>query len=93
MCMSVMRNVLIIIFTFFLFSCNQDEPCYSCKTTITVTIKDSGGTDSFSIDDTRSKCDFTEIEIREFEKNNSDTVTYINGEVRIDTVTVTVCKR
>ncbi len=60
---------------------------------ITITVKDSGGTDSFSIEDTRSKCDFTESEIREFEKNNSDTVTYINGEVRIDTVTVTVCKR
>jgi len=88
-----MRKFLAIIFTLFLFSCKQDETCYTCKTTITVTIKDSGGTDSFSITDTRSKCDFSDSEIREFEKNNSDTVTYINGELRIDTVIVTLCKR
>lgn len=88
-----MKKVFIIIFTLFLISCKQDQTCYTCTTTITVTIKDPGGTDSFSIEDTRSKCDFTESEIREFEKNNSDTVTFINGELRIDTVTVTVCKR
>ena len=88
-----MKEALIIIFTLFLLSCNKDQKCYSCTTTFTITIRDSGGTDSFSIADTRSKCDFNESEIREFEKNNSDTVTFINGELRIDTVTVTVCKR
>jgi predicted peptidase len=88
-----MKEVFIMILALFLFSCNRDQTCYSCTTTFTVTIKDSGGIDSFSISDTRSKCDVNENEIREFEKNNSDSVTYINGELRIDTVTVTVCKR
>ena len=53
----------------------------------------SGGKDSFSVSDTRSKCDITESEIREFEKANTDTVTYINGDVRIDTVTVTALQK
>jgi hypothetical protein len=88
-----MKKVIIIIFTLFLLSCNKDQNCYTCTTTFTITIKDSGGTDSFTISDSRNKCDFTGSEIREFEKNNSDTVTYVNGELRIDTVTITVCKR
>ncbi|HBC78019.1 MAG TPA: hypothetical protein DEO60_04825 [Bacteroidales bacterium] len=88
-----MRKVLFIIAIFFLFSCNKDENCFSCTTTFTITIKDPGGTDSFSVEDKRKKCDFTESQIREFEKNNSDTITYINGELRIDTVIVTICKR
>ena len=88
-----MKKVIIIIFTLLLFSCNKDQTCYSCTTTFTITIKDSGGTDSFTISDSRTKCNFTESEIREFEKDNSDTVTYINGELRLDTVTVTVCRK
>lgn len=88
-----MKKVFIIIFTLFLFSCNQDQTCYTCTTTFTITIEDPGGTDSFSIEDTRSKCDVTESEIRAFETANSDSVTYINGDVRIDTVFVTTCKK
>lgn len=88
-----MKKVFTIIFALFLFSCNQDQTCYECTTTLTITIKDSGGTDSFSISDIRSKCDVTESEIRAFETANTDSVTYINGELRIDTVTVTICKR
>lgn len=88
-----MKKVFTIILALFLFSCNQDQTCYECTTTFTITIKDSGGTDTFSISDTRSKCDVTESEIRAFETANSDSVTYINGEVRIDTVFVTTCKK
>jgi hypothetical protein len=88
-----MKKFFIIIFTLFLFSCKLDQTCYTCTTTFTITIKDSGGTDTFSIEDTRSKCDVTESEIRAFETANSDSVTYINGDVRIDTVFVTTCKK
>jgi hypothetical protein len=37
--------------------------------------------------------DVTESEIREFEIANTDSVTYINGQVRIDTVTITLCTK
>jgi hypothetical protein len=88
-----MRKVFVIIFALLLFSCNQDQTCYDCTTTITITIKDSGGKDSFSVSDIRSKCDVTDSEIRAYETANTDSVTYINGDVRIDTVIITVCKK
>jgi hypothetical protein len=88
-----MGKVFVIIFALLLFSCNQDQTCYDCTTTITITIKDSGGKDSFSVSDTRSKCDVSDSEIRAYETANSDSVTYINGDVRIDTVIITVCKK
>jgi hypothetical protein len=88
-----MRKVFVIIFALLLFSCNQDQTCYDCTTTITITIKDSGGKDSFSVSDIRSKCDVTDSEIRAYETANTDSVTYINGDVRIDTVIMTVCKK
>jgi hypothetical protein len=88
-----MKKVFVIIFALLLFSCNQDKTCYDCTTRITITIKDSGGKDSFSVADTRSKCDVTDSEIRAYETANTDSVTYINGDLRIDTVTVTTCKK
>ena len=88
-----MKKFFVIIFALLLFSCNQDQTCYDCTTTITITIIDSGGKDSFSVADTRSKCDVTDSEIRAYETATTDSVTYINGNVRIDTVTVTVCKK
>jgi uncharacterized lipoprotein YajG len=88
-----MKKVFPIIFTLFLFSCNQDQTCYECTTTFTISITDSGGTDTFSISDKRSKCDVTESEIKAFETAHTDSVTYINGDVRIDTVYVTTCKK
>jgi len=93
MCFSEMKTVFVIIFALLLFSCNQDQTCYDCTTTITITITDSGGKDSFSVADKRSKCDLTDSEIRAYETAITDSVTYINGDVRIDTVTVTVCKK
>jgi len=88
-----MKKVLTILFTLFLFSCKQDQSCYECTTTITVTITDSEGKNTWSASDDRTRCDVTESEIREFEIANTDSVTYINGQVRIDTVTVTLCTK
>jgi hypothetical protein len=88
-----MKKVFTILFALFLLSCKQDQACYECNTKFKITIRDSGGTDTFSIEDTRTKCDVTESEIRAFETANSDSVTYINGDTRIDTVFVTTCKK
>jgi hypothetical protein len=88
-----MKKVFTILFALFLLSCKQDQSCYECIIKFTITIKDSGGTDSFSIEDTQSKCDLTESEIRAYETANSDSITYINGDVRIDTIIVTTCKK
>jgi len=88
-----MKNFLLILFSLFLFSCNPDKGCYDCKTTITITITDPEGKNTWSASDDRRKCDMTGSEISEFEKANSDSVTYINGPVRIDTVTVTLCSK
>jgi hypothetical protein len=87
-----MKKGFIIFFLIFLYSCNLNQTCYDCTTTISITIKDSGGTDTFSVSDTKSKCDLTESEIRAYEAACTDSVTYINGETRIDTVMVTICK-
>lgn len=88
-----MKNVFLILFSLFLFSCNHDKDCYDCKTTITITITDPEGKNTWSASDDRRKCDLTSSEISEFEKANSDSVTYTNGPVRIDTVTVTLCSK
>jgi hypothetical protein len=88
-----MRKVLIILLAVFLFSCNKDPDCYKCTTKITVTIKEGEESNSWSVSDTRSKCDLTENAIREYEINNTGSVTYINGGVRIDTVTITFCTK
>jgi ABC-type metal ion transport system substrate-binding protein len=88
-----MNKVLTILLALFLFSCKQDQSCYKCTTTITITITESEETNSWSVSDERSNCDLTESKIREYEIANTDSVTYINGQVRIDTVTVTTCKK
>jgi alkaline phosphatase len=88
-----MKIVSIILFALFYFSCSPDHPCYDCTTTITITITDPDGKNTWQASDDRRKCDVTESEIREFEKANSDSVTYTNGPVRIDTVTVTLCSK
>jgi len=88
-----MKPILIFIFSVFLFSCNRDQSCYDCTTTITVTITDPEGKNTWSASDDRRKCDLTENEIREFEIANTDSVTYFNGPVRIDTLTVTLCTK
>ena len=88
-----MKTIIFIIFSVFLFSCNRDQSCYDCTTTITITITDPEGINSWSASDDRRKCDMTVNEISEFESANSDSVTYINGPVRIDTVTVTLCSK
>jgi hypothetical protein len=88
-----MRKVLILFFAVFLFSCNKDSDCYKCKTTITINIKEAEESYTWSASDTRTKCDATEAEIKEYEINNTDTITYINGTVTVDTVIITVCKK
>jgi len=88
-----MKIVSIILSALFFFSCNPDPSCFDCTTTITITITDPEGKNTWSASDDRRKCDVTESEIREFEKANTDSVTYINGPVRIDTVTVTLCSK
>jgi hypothetical protein len=88
-----MRNVLLFLIVFFLYSCNKDTGCYDCKTTITIAIKDSDESYSYSVTDTQVKCELTDIEIEEYETNNTGASTYSNGSVTIDTVMVTVCQK
>ena len=88
-----MKTIIFIIFSVFLFSCNRDQSCFDCTTTITITITDPEGKNRWSASDDRRKCDMTAAEITEFESANSDSVTYFNGPVRIDTVTVTLCTK
>jgi len=88
-----MRKVFITLLAVFLFSCNRDTGCYDCKTTITVTIKDSEESYSHSVSDIQAKCDLSEDEIREYERNNTGASSYTNGSLRFDTVMVTVCTK
>ena len=88
-----MKKILTFLFAISLFSCKQDQSCYECTTTIKITIIDSEGKDTWSVSDKQSKCDVTESEIREYEIANTDSVTYTNGQARIDTVIVTTCKK
>jgi len=78
---------------FFTLSCNKDSGCYDCKTTITVTIKNSEESFSHSGSDVQVKCDLSEDEIREYERNNTGASSYTNGSLRFDTVMVTVCTK
>jgi hypothetical protein len=86
-----MRKVLLFIFVLFLICCRKEPDCYECTTTFTVTYTDPEGSDSWSASDTRTKCGVTEDEIREYEKNYTDTITFTSGPLRIDTVMITVC--
>jgi hypothetical protein len=88
-----MRKVIFILLAFYLFSCNRDTGCFECKTTITVTIKDSEESYSHSVSDIQAKCDLSEDEIREYERNNTGASSYTNGSLRFDTVMVTVCTK
>ena len=88
-----MRKVFITLLAVFLFSCNRDTGCYDCETTITVTIQDSEESYSHSVSDIQTKCDLSENEIREYEKNNTGASSYNNGSLRFDTVMVTVCTK
>jgi hypothetical protein len=88
-----MRKVLLLFFVFFIFSCNKDAGCYDCKTTITINVKDSEETYSYAVTDTQTKCDLSDDEIRDYEKNNTGASTYTNGSLTIDTVIVTFCTK
>lgn len=88
-----MRKVFITLVSVFLFSCNSDTGCYDCKTTITITIQDSGESYSHAVSDTQTKCDLSEDEIREYERNNTGASSYTNGSLRFDTVMVTICSK
>jgi hypothetical protein len=88
-----MRKVFITLLSVFLFSCNSDTGCYDCKTTITVTIKESEESYSHAVSDIQTKCGLSEDEIREYERNNTGASSYTNGSLRFDTVMVTVCSK
>jgi hypothetical protein len=88
-----MRKLYFTLLAVLLFSCNKDSGCYDCKTTITVTIKDSEESFSHSGSDVQVKCDLSEDEIREYERNNTGASSYTNGSLRFDTVMVTVCTK
>jgi hypothetical protein len=88
-----MKKVLLLFFVFLINSCNKDVDCYDCKTTITITIKDSEESYSYAITDTQTKCEMSDDEIRDYEKDNTGASTYTNGSVTIDTVIVTICTK
>jgi len=88
-----MKKVLVFLFAVFFLSCNKDTGCYDCKITITITIKDGEESYSYSVSDTQTKCEISDDEIKEYEKNNTGASTYTNGSLSIDTVMVTVCTK
>ena len=88
-----MRKVLVFLFAVFILSCNKDAGCYDCKITITITIKDGEESYSYAVSDTQTKCELSDDEIKEYEKNNTGASTYTNGSLSIDTVMVTVCTK
>ncbi len=86
-----MKKVLWILFVLLFFSCNNDSGCYECTTTFKIIVNDGEKEESYTVSDTREMCDKTEAEIRQYELENSDTTTYYNGNMRIDTLTLTKC--
>jgi hypothetical protein len=89
-----MKKLLPILFMLFFTSCREKEAdCYNCTTTFTITAKYGAEIQTVTISDTREVCDQTDEMIREYERINTDSTTYINGDVRLDTVIVTLCTR
>ncbi len=86
-----MKKMIWILFVWLLFSCNNDPGCYECTTTFEIIVNDGEKEESYTVSDTREMCDKTEAEIRQYELDNSDTTVYYNGNMRIDTITVTKC--
>lgn len=76
-----------------LVSCNKKQDCFECTTTITVKTKYLSQTESWSISDTRDFCDLTEEKIREYEKNNTDTISEVVGDTVITKITLTRCTK
>lgn len=91
---SVIKKLLPLILTLIVFSCREKETdCFSCTTTFTIYARYGSESQTISISDTREVCDMTEDQIREYERYNSDTTVYINGDVRLDSMMVTLCTR
>jgi len=86
-----MKKMIWILFVLPLFSCNNDSGCYECTTTFQIIVNDGEKEESYTVSDTREMCYKTEAEIRQYELENSDTTTYYNGNMRIDTLTLTKC--
>ena len=101
MAMKPNRSTLAAILTFFavflvllLSTCNEKESdCYECTTTFKIKTRVGAETETVTISDTREKCGQTEDQIREYENLNTDSATYYNGDVRIDTIVITRCTR
>lgn len=86
-----MKKMLWILFVLLLFSCNNDSDCYECTTTFKIIVNDGEKEESYTVSDTREKCNITEAEIRQYELDNSDTTTFYNPPMRIDTLKLTKC--
>lgn len=90
----VLLKILPLFLVILLFSCRKkDSDCYECTTTFKIYTRIGAESEIITISDTREKCDQTEDQIREYENMNTDSTTYINGDVRIDTVVTTLCTR
>jgi len=92
--MDVIKKILPLFLALMLFSCREKETeCYDCTTTFTITARYGTESQTVNISDTREVCDQTEEQIREYERLNTDSTTYSNGDVRIDTVVITLCTK
>jgi len=89
-----MKKLLPLIFIVLFAACKEKvTDCYNCTTTFTITAKYGTESQTVTISDTREVCDQSEEQIREYERINTDSTTYINGDVRLDTVIITLCTR
>jgi hypothetical protein len=75
-----------------LFACREKEPeCCDCAATLTIAARYGTESQTVNISDTRKVCYQTQEQIREYERMNTDSLTYSNGDVRTDTVFITLC--
>jgi DNA replicative helicase MCM subunit Mcm2 (Cdc46/Mcm family) len=87
-----MKNISVLFFLIILFlSCNKKSDCYTCITKFDVTHRDSVESVSWSVSDTKERCDMTEEMIRKFENDNADTLVEISGTVTTTTIISTKC--
>lgn len=92
--MHVITKLLPLLLVLLSFSCREKESeCYNCITTFTITARYGTESQTVTISDTRKVCDQTEDQVREYERINTDSTTYSNGDVRIDTVVITLCTK
>lgn len=86
-----MKKSLFAILVLILFSCEKKSGCYTCTTKFDVTHSDSTEIVTWSVSDTKDFCDKTGEQIRQYEKDNTTTTTYVNDGVRTTTKSTTNC--